>query len=187
MEILLAILLGAFFGFALTTVGATTFNKILKMLRLEDLTLAKTILFAIGFSSVLLAMANALGIFDISHISIKTMNLGVIIGGLLFGIAFGAVGTCPGTCVGAIGSRKSVKKGIVAILGGLAGAFTFSITYGYFKEIGLFDALDLGKLTLFNISEKYPSVFGVGFIGLALVGVLFMTGAYLLPKQILKE
>ena len=94
MKILLAILLGGFFGFALAYVGATGFKNILKMLRLEDLSLAKIILFAIGFSSVLLSISSLFGIFDTSHLSVKTMNLGVIIGGLLFGVAFGAVGTC---------------------------------------------------------------------------------------------
>ena len=186
MKIILAILLGGFFGFALSYVGATVFKNILKMLRLEDLSLAKIILFAIGFSSVLLSISGMIGIFDISHLSVKTMNLGVIIGGLIFGIAFGTVGTCPGTCVGAV-SGNGVKKAISAIVGGLFGAFAFSLSYGYFKDLGLFNVLDMGKKTLFNISDKYPSVFNLGFIGLLLVGILFMVFAYVIPKNILKE
>lgn len=186
MKILLAILLGGFFGFALAYVGATGFKNILKMLRLEDLSLAKIILFAIGFSSILLSISGILGILDISHISIKTMNLGVIIGGLIFGVAFGAVGTCPGTCVGAIGSN-GIKKGISAVIGGLVGAFAFSMSYGFLNGIGLFETLNMGKLTLFNISEKYPSIFNLGFVGLLIVGIVFIIGAYFLPKQILKD
>lgn len=186
MEILLAILLGGIFGFALSYVGATGFKNILRMLRLEDLSLAKIILFAIGFGSVLLALASMFGLFDVSHLSVKTMNLGVIIGGLLFGIAFGSVGTCPGTCVGAAGTNGA-KKGIAAIVGGLLGAFVFSLTYGYFKDLGMFDALNLGKLTLFNISEKYPSIFNIGFGGLLITGVLFMAAGYFLPKKILNN
>lgn len=186
MKIFLAILLGGFFGFALAYVGATAFRSIIKMLRLEDLSLAKIILFAIGLSSVLLSLSAMLGIFDISHLSVKTMNLGVIIGGLMFGVAFGSIGTCPGTCVGAIGS-DGVKKAISVIIGGLLGAFTFSLSYGYFKGLGLFETLNMGKLTLFNISEKFPSVFNIGFIGLLAVGILFMVAGYFLPKQILKN
>lgn len=186
MKIVLAILLGGFFGFALSYVGATGFKNILKMLRLEDLSLAKIILFAIGFSSVLLSISAMLGLFDISHLSIKSMHLGVIIGGLLFGIAFGAVGTCPGTCVGAIGSNY-LKKAISAIIGGLFGAFVFSLSYGYFKGVGLFNTLDMGKLTLFNISDKYPSLFNIGFSGLLIVGIIFMILAFILPKQLIKE
>lgn len=186
MEIILAILLGSFFGLALAYVGATGFKNILKMLRLEDLTLAKIILFAIGFSSVLLSLASMIGLFDISHLNVKIMNLGVIIGGLIFGVAFGAIGTCPGTCIGAIGSN-GIKKAISAVLGGLLGAFAFTMSYGYLKGIGLFEVLNMGKITLFNISEKYHSVFNIGFIGLLFTGLLFMGVAYILPKQIIKE
>lgn len=84
-----------FFGFALFLAKATNLNKILKMLRLEDLSLAKIIIFAIGFSSVLLSLSNALGIFDISNLSVKTMNLGVVLGGLLLGFAFGSIEKFP--------------------------------------------------------------------------------------------
>ena len=179
IKILLAILLGGFFGFALYYVGATGFSHISKMLRLEDLSLAKIILFAIGFSSVLLSISALLGIFDMSHLSIKTMNLGVIIG-------FGGAGTCPGTCVGSVGGIFGFKKAISAVIGGLFGAFAFSMLYGSFKDMGLFNTLNYGKITLFNISDKYPSVFNTGYVGLLVVGILFMIGAYFLPKRILK-
>ena len=186
INILLAIVLGGFFGFALYYVGATGFSNISKMLRLEDLSLAKIILFAIGLSSTLLSMSALLGIFNVSHLSVKSMNLGVIIGGLIFGVGFGGAGTCPGTCVGSIGGVFGIKKAISAIIGGLLGAFTFSMTYGAFKDMGLFNTLDYGKITLFNISDKYPSVFESGYIGLLIVGILFMIGAYFMPKRILK-
>lgn len=187
INILFAILLGGFFGFALYYVGATGFSHISKMLRLEDLSLAKIILFAIGFSSVLLSISALLGLFDISHLSVKSMNLGVIIGGIIFGIGFGGAGTCPGTCVGSIGGIFGIKKAISAVIGGLFGAFIFSLLYGTFRDMGLFEVLDYGKITLFNISKKYPSVFNIGFIGLLITGLLFMGVAYILPKQIIKE
>ena len=109
MKILLAIILGAFFGYALYKVGATSPKKILSMLRLENLHLAKVILFAIGLSSVLLYLANLVGIFNIDHLSVKSLNTGVILGGIIFGLGFGSIGTCPGTCVGAV-SGENFKK-----------------------------------------------------------------------------
>lgn len=184
INILLAVLLGGFFGFALYYVGATGFSHISKMLRLEDLSLAKIILFAIGFSSVLLSISALLGLFDVSHLSVKSMNMGVIIGGIIFGIGFGGAGTCPGTCVGSIGGIFGIKKAVSAVIGGLFGAFTFSMLYGTFNEMGLFKTLDYGKITLFNISDKYPSVFNIGFTGLLITGVLFMALAYILPDRI---
>lgn len=182
MEILLAVLIGASFGFALSLAGASDSRKLLSMLRLENLTLMKIILFAIGFSNVLLFAANGLGIFDASHLSIKTAHLGVVTGGLIFGLGFGWAGTCPGTCVAA-SSGGAVKKALAAVAGGLAGAFTFSITYGFWNKLGLFSTMNLGKLTLFSVSEKYPALFPIGYTGLLLTGVIFMAGAYFLPAK----
>lgn len=186
MEILLAIILGSAFGFALDIVGAANPQKIIKMLRLEDLTLMKIILFAIGFASVLLSIANFIGIFDLSHLDVKATNFGVVIGGVIFGIGFGLAGTCPGTCVAATGG-KGVKKAISAILGGLIGAFVFSQSYGWFYNKGLFSIMNLGKLTLFNISNEYPSIFNVGFLGLFIVGLLLMAISLFLPHNQEKE
>ncbi len=180
MVLLLGILLGGLFGFALYYVGAANSKKLINMLNLQDLSLMKIILFAIGFSSVLLSIATFLGIFDISHLSIKTTHLGVIVGGLIFGIGFGWAGTCPGTCAAATTSEDS-KKAISAVIGGLLGAFLFSLSYGFLKDLGLFQAMNLGKLTLFNISVKYPSFLQIGFTGLFVMGLLIMLVAVLLP------
>ena len=71
-EIILAILIGGSFGFILHKVGATNPNKIIGFLRLTDLHLAKVILFAIGFSSLLLYILMAVGIIPETHISVKS-------------------------------------------------------------------------------------------------------------------
>ena len=182
MDIIRAIILGALFGGTLYWVGAANPKQLVSMLRLKDLSLMKIIVFGIGFASVLLAVSIGLRIFDLGHLNIKSMNLGVIIGGLIFGIGFGWVGTCPGTCVAASGTNGA-KKGLVAVLGGLLGAFIFSLTYGWWKALGLFSVVDLGKMTLFNLSDKFPSVFNIGYVGLLIVGIIFMIVAYLIPLK----
>lgn len=181
-KIILAVILGGLFGFVLYYAGASSPKRLLSMLRLQNLSLMKIIVFAIGFASVLLSLASMAGIFDISHLSVKTTHLGVIIGGLIFGFAFGWVGTCPGTCVAAT-SSGGFKKAIAAVIGGLLGAWVFALSYGFFEGMGLFDAFNLGKLTLFNISDKYPSVFSIGYMGLLIGGILFMVIGVVLPEK----
>ena len=104
----------------------------------------KIILFAIGLASVLVALFYAIGLFDPAHLSVKATHLGVVIGGLIFGLGFGGVGTCPGTCV-AGAMTGGFKKAISAVLGGLVGAFLFSMSYGWLADKGFFDVLNLGK------------------------------------------
>lgn len=181
MELLRAILLGGLFGFALYFVGATKPKNLKLMLSLNNLTLMKTILFAIGFASFLLSLSALIGLFDVSHLSVKTSHLGVIIGGLIFGVGFGWAGTCPGTCVADSGSG-GYKKALSTILGGLVGAFLFSLSYGLFEKMGIFKAMNLGKLTLFTLSDQYPSLFSIGFEGLLLFGIVLMLIAYFLPE-----
>lgn len=182
MKIVLAVILGIFFGYALYWVGASSPKKLIAMLRLEDISLMKIIVFAIGFSSVLLSVFSMFGWFNLSHLSVKSTNLGVIIGGILFGIGFGTVGTCPGTCVAAAGSGGA-KKAFSAVLGGLTGAWLFSVSYGFWNRIGLFDAMNFGKLTLFHISDSYPSLFSIGYGGLLAVGIVFIAAALILPSK----
>lgn len=180
MKLVLAVILGALFGAVLYWTGASSPKKLIAMLRLQNLTLMKIIVFAIGFASVLLSLANLLGVFNVDHLSVKSTNLGVIIGGLLFGIGFGTVGTCPGTCVAAT-SSGGYKKAVSAVLGGLFGAWVFSITYGFWKQSGLFSTMDWGKLTLFHISDEFASVFSFGYIGLLILGLIFIAAAFFLP------
>lgn len=181
-DIILGIILGSLFGFALYYAGASQPKRLLQMLRLQNLALMKIIVFAIGFGSVLLSIATLIGIFDLSHLNIKPMHLGVILGGLIFGIGFGLAGTCPGTCVAGLTSG-GFRKGFSAFIGGLAGALLFSLSYGGLKKIGFFDVVNFGKLTLFQVSEKNPSVLNIGFGGLFVLGALFMLAGIMIPEK----
>lgn len=186
MNILLAILLGGFFGFALYYAGASRPNNILSMLQLRNIRLMKIILFAIGLGSTLVSLAVFAGIFPIDHFAVKTGHLGVVIGGIIFGLGFGLGGTCPGTCVAGLGDI-TFNKAIAAALGGLTGALVFSNVYGLLARTGLFDTWNFGKLTLFRISGKYPSVLSIGIGGLLITGIVFMCIGYFLPMEVRKD
>ncbi|MDO5707242.1 MAG: YeeE/YedE thiosulfate transporter family protein [Andreesenia angusta] len=179
------ILLGLFFGFSLYYVGANNFHNILDMLRLRNMTLGKIIFFAIGFAAFLTGLTAELGLLNIDHFSVKPMHLGVILGGLIFGIGFGMIGRCPGTCPAAIGSGD-LRDAVIAFIGGLFGAFLFSISYKNLDNLGIFQKMDFGKISLFQISNKYDSIFHLGHSGLILMGIIFMILAYLIPMEIRK-
>lgn len=184
MEIVMAIILGSLFGFALYYAGAAKRKNIRAMLRLEDLTLMRIIVYAIGYASVLMGIVAMAGFFDVSHFQVKTMNAGVVLGGLIFGIGFGFAGGCPGTSLAALPYGNKVKT-VGLIVGGLVGALLFTLSQGWWQELGLFQLMDIGKVTLFNISPKYPSLFSLGYGGLLLFGLILMGVSWLIPKKIL--
>ena len=180
MKILLALLIGGAFGFALDRAGATNPNLIIHMLRLSRLHLAKVILLAIGVAQVLLFAGLLAGIVDPAHVHIKTANWGVILGGILLGAGFAVSGYCPGTSVTAAATGR--KDALFFIGGGLLGAFAYMLSYGWVKSTGVLAKIAGGKVTIFPIAgTKYPALItaipgewagiamGLGFIALAFV------------------
>lgn len=186
-KIILAIVVGSLFGFVLHKVGATNPNKIVGLLRLTDLHLAKVILFAIGFSSLLLFILMAVGIISPTHISVKASYAGVIVGGAIFGIGFGLGGYCPGTTIAALGSGR--KDSLFMILGGLVGAWVYVLMYGWLTENmpWLFDEMAGGKVSLaITGNDAYPALIDSvnGTVLAGVIAILFMGGAALLSNKL---
>ncbi len=146
MDIILAIILGSLFGFALHRIGGTNPQIIINMLRLTDLHLIKVILFAIAISSALLFTGLAIGLINPAHLSVKTSYWGVLAGGVIFGIGWALAGYCPGTGVAAIGDGR--KDAIFFAVGGLCGAYIYMLVYSKFKGSVLLEKILGGKVTL---------------------------------------
>lgn len=186
--IILAIVIGAAFGFALDRVGATNPNYIIGMLRLSKLHLMKTILLAIGVSSILMFGGLMAGIVDPGHLSVKTAYVGVFVGGLLLGVGFAAAGYCPGTGVAALGTGR--KDAFFFIIGGLLGAAAYMGSYAWVKSTGVLDGIFGGKATIGAISgTEYPALFsGISgeLVGIVL-GIAFVAIAFLLPDSLRGE
>lgn len=180
---MLAIILGVLFGFVLQKVGAANPLRIIGMLRLKDFHLMKAILLAIGLSSLYLFVGLAFGIVDVSHVSVKSSYVGVLVGGALLGLGWAMAGFCPGTAVVAAGAGR--KDAVVFVIGGLVGAFVFTLLYGVIKDSFLFNLLG-GKVTLAATgNSNYPALLG-DLPALVLAGgvaIIFITIAFLLPAK----
>jgi uncharacterized membrane protein YedE/YeeE len=182
MTILYAIVFGLIFGIVLHKIGAANPNNIINMLRLKDFYLIKVILFAIGFSSLILFIVLSLGFYD-PHFSVKSAYVGVIAGGLIFGIGWSLSGFCPGTSVVSVGAGR--KDALFFIIGGLIGAFIYMISYASLKGTFLFEKLG-GKITLVDTGTgKYDSLISGQFALMVAIGVavILIAIAFALPKR----
>lgn len=183
MEIILAIILGTAFGFALDYSQAANPQKVINMLRLKDFHLMKVILFAIGFSSLILFVLMAFNLIDAGHFSVKSAYVGVIVGGAILGIGFAISGYCPGT--GIVAAGRGRKDALFFILGGLLGSLVFMLIFGSIKDTFLFDKIGDGAISLVVTNpQKYTSLFdNISALYIAgPIAVLFMGIAFLLPK-----
>ncbi len=184
-SILLALSIGGLFGFVLHRVGASNPEKIIGMLRLRDLHLAKVILFAIGFSSLLLFALMTFGVIGNEHLSIKASHWGVAVGGLIFGVGFAIAGYCPGTGLCALGEGR--KDAIWFVIGGLVGALLFMFVFSYFVDTSLLDSIFGGKTTLANTGKQGSKALADQTSGLLIAGIIaivFMALAAILPSKI---
>lgn len=183
MTIVLAIILGVFFGFALQRVGATNPQNIINMLRLTDLHLMKAIFFAIGISSSLLFVLMTLGVIDAGHLSVKSSYIGVIVGGGLLGLGFAVAGYCPGTSLTALADGR--KDALFFVGGGLLGALIYTLVYGSISGSWLFDKISGGKVMLATGSDKFQALLPMipGTLLAAVIGVVFMLIAWKLPDK----
>lgn len=180
-SILLALVIGAAFGFVLDRIGATNPTWIGRMLSLTNLHLMKTILLAIGVGSTLMFGGQMLGLVDVGHMDVKTAYVGVFIGGLMLGAGWALAGYCPGTGVCAAASGR--KDAMVFIAGGLLGAAAYMVTYPFWDRTGL---LDGEKLTLGTVPDSgYDGLLPVSGDILGIVmGLLFIAVAFVLPDSL---
>jgi len=184
MNIVLAIILGVVFGFALQRVGANNPQNIINMLRLKDLHLMKAIFFAIGISSAGLFLLMALGVISSGHLSVKSSYIGVIVGGAMLGLGFAVSGYCPGTSLTALADGR--KDALFFVGGGLIGALLYTLVYGSIMESWLFAEIAGGKVMLATGSEKFEPLLPMvpGALLATAIGIIFMLIAWKLPEKV---
>lgn len=187
-SLILAIVIGGAFGFVLDRVGATNPGFIIRMLNLSNMHLMKTILLAIGLSSVLMFAGLFAGLIDVGHLDIKTAYIGVFVGGLLLGAGFAVSGFCPGTGLTAAATGR--KDAMVFVLGGLVGAGAYMGSYAWVGTTGLLDKVAGGNSTLGSITGAEGPAMFPGLPGEwtgILVGIAFIAIAAAVPMRLLNR
>ena len=125
------ILLGIFFGFALTQAEVLSWFRIQEMFRFQSFRMYGIIASAIFVAGVSLALIRRLGMRTLAGESIvvppKTLGTGVryAAGGTLFGLGWALVGACPGPLFALLGNGISVL--IVAVISAIAGTWVYGL------------------------------------------------------------
>lgn len=120
---------GLYFGFVLSRVGASDYDRIYGMFTGTDFHLARVILTAILTGALGMGVLKAAGgktrTGEPLRIKRRPMNRGKIVGGLIFGAGWGLSGACPGTVLAQIGEGKLL--GLFSFLGMVAGVWLYAL------------------------------------------------------------
>jgi hypothetical protein len=155
--LILAVLIGAGFGFALERGGFGSSRKLAAQFYLHDMTV-----FKVMFTAILTAMIGLFGLAKLGYVDLSMIYINEtyiwpqLLGGFLLGIGFIISGYCPGTSIVAAASGK--LDGLVTVAGVVIGIFLFGVTYtpavqafhtsGYFGRVLLSDLVGLEPTTL---------------------------------------
>ena len=128
-KILFGLVVGFLFGYILTRTGITKYPRVMGMLLLKDFKILKFMLTAVIGSMLLFY---ALGDLGFLTLSLKSLDWGKLVGGLIFGTGMGMLGYCPGTMAARIGEGK--KEAILALFGMAFGIFIYALLIKPIKE-----------------------------------------------------
>ncbi len=91
MNYLIALLLGAMFGFSLNKAGLTQYNKIVNVFRFTDMAVLKFMMTALVVAMIGLYGLRGLGLITFPAVP-STYVVGNLAGGLLFGVGMALTG-----------------------------------------------------------------------------------------------
>lgn len=164
----LILISGFFFGAILQLARLNKYDTISGMARLEDYTVAKAILTAIGIGAVLISIETGLGVASF-HVK-PLILIGLSVGGLIFGAGMAILGYCPGTMAVSLGEGS--LDALIGIAGGIAGGIVYTLTE---PSLAPYLGPDLGNVTL-QSTLGYGAIFYIltfGF-GFALIYMAFV-------------
>jgi hypothetical protein len=144
---LIFLLLGMGFGAVLEMSGFGDSRRLSAQFYLRDMTVLKVMFTGIIVAAVLIHLATALQLLDLSKVWINpTYLVPGIVGGLIMGVGFIVGGFCPGTSLAAASTLK--LDGVMFVLGGLFGALCFGETVGNFNT--WWHSTFFGRLTMYD-------------------------------------
>ena len=166
--ILIGLVMGAVFGFALEKSRVFEPGMIVGQMQLRNFVMLKIFLSAVVTGLVILAVLYGL---DVVKLHPKgTLFAADIAGGLLLGAGITLAGACPGTVAAQIGA--GYKDSWFTLAGGILGALVFA--YLEPSLAPLLKTADAGKLTLDVVSGLPFWLLALGFAALLVIFLVWL-------------
>jgi uncharacterized protein len=134
LEMLIALLIGIGFGFALEQAGFSSSRKLIGMFYGYDTTVIKVFFTAAIVALVGSQLLSYFGLLNLNQVYVNEFYVWAsIVGGIIMGAGFIMGGFCPGTGLSALSIGKI--DAMVFVIGGFTGAFLFAETYPLIQNL----------------------------------------------------
>lgn len=134
LDLLIALVIGIGFGYALEQAGFSSSRKLVGMFYGYDTTVIKVFFTAAIVALIGSQLLSYFGLLDLNKVFVNEYYVkSAIIGGIVMGAGFIMGGFCPGTGLSAMSIGKI--DAIFFFLGGLAGAFVFAETWPLIQDL----------------------------------------------------
>jgi len=134
LDLLIGLLIGIGFGFALEQAGFSSSRKLAGMFYGYDTTVIKVFFTAAIVALVGSQLLSFFGLLNLNQVFVNEFYVAAsIVGGVIMGAGFIMGGFCPGTGLSAMSIGKI--DAIIFFAGGLTGAFLFAETYPLIEKL----------------------------------------------------
>ena len=176
-SLLIALVIGIFFGFFLERGGLGNATKLVGQFYFYDMTVFKMMFTAIITAMLGLFWLSYFGFLDLSLVYlIPTYIVPQIVGGFIFGVGFVMGGLCPGTsCVSLTTGRLDA---VVLIFGMIFGIFVFGECFPLIRNF--YYSTAMGDAT-------FPQLFNVSYGVTVFMAVIIALGGFVAAEKIEKK
>jgi hypothetical protein len=130
LAILVGLLMGVVFGFALEKSRVFEPGMIVGQMQLRNFIMLKVFLTAVATGALVLAVLNGFGFVKLQPKA--AIYAADIVGGAILGAGIALAGACPGTTLAQIGA--GYRDALFTLVGGLVGAVAFSYAQPWFAS-----------------------------------------------------
>lgn len=165
----LGVLCGIAFGFVLERAGFGRASNLAAQFYGGDNRVLKVMFTGIATTATLLGLLSAVGLLDMSQVTVPETFVGPqIVGGLMLGVGFVVAGYCPGT--GVVAAASGSIDGMLAYGGVMLGSLVFGL--GWPQIEGFYNSGGMGSVRLDQLVGLPFSVVAFAVVGMA-VGAFF--------------
>lgn len=170
-------LTGLLLGLAMQSAGLTDARKFQNLTALRRNDMLKMTLAFLGFGALMTAGLGWLAVLDVDLLAVRPLDGATLLGGVLAGAAVWLCGLTPGTALGSIGGGR-LWESLCAVAGCFVGALALPWVAGWAQPL---HNMPWSQATLFRVTLDSPYLLPGGFLGLGILGVVWLALAAYVP------